>query len=315
MEASLLLLSLNKKSKNMKNKNRAFSLIELSIVILIIGILIAGVTQGSRLVFASKLQTAQNVTESSPVQSIKGLLLWLEPTKDGNILDSSSVQNIDKGQVARWRDNNPQLAIPTSFTTTASSAVTYKAISGINGLPSLVFTNANTGFLGTVISAPFSAYTVFAVVRSTDLTAANTVVFNGTTGTNGFGVAKATTGFTTLKVNGTVNTDAVSGNSTVVGVPEIISATIAPNSLNGVAVATPAVKTYKNGKAGISATPAFMVAPTGNICVGNDVCGTATLPFVGEISEVILFDNVLSDTDRQSIEKYLSKKYAIAVTQ
>ena len=128
-------------------------------------------------------------------------------------------------------------------------------------------------------------------------------------------MAKATTGFTTVKTNAVTTTDAVAGNSTVVGVPEIISVTVGPNSLAGVAVATPAVKSYKNGKAGISATPAAMLAPTGSLCIGNDVCGTATLPFVGEISEVILFDNVLADTDRQAIEKYLSKKYSIAVTQ
>ena len=69
-----------------KNKSLAFSLIELSIVILIIGILIAGVTQGSRLVRESRVKTAQTLTQSSDVSSIKDLVLWLDATKEGRVL-------------------------------------------------------------------------------------------------------------------------------------------------------------------------------------------------------------------------------------
>ena len=68
------------KSISHKNIKKAFSLIELSIVILIIGILVAGVTQSSRLVSQFRLLSARNITQSSPVHSIKDLLIWLETT-------------------------------------------------------------------------------------------------------------------------------------------------------------------------------------------------------------------------------------------
>jgi len=61
-----------------KYSNKAFSLIELSIVILIIGILVAGVTSSSRLVKRMKIITAQNLTTSSPISSIKDLIFWYE---------------------------------------------------------------------------------------------------------------------------------------------------------------------------------------------------------------------------------------------
>ena len=65
----------------MSRSNKAFSLIELSIVILIVGILVAGVTSSSRLIKKMKLITAQNLTNSSPIHSIKGLALWLESSQ------------------------------------------------------------------------------------------------------------------------------------------------------------------------------------------------------------------------------------------
>ena len=63
------------KKYNFKN-HKAFSLIELSVVILIIGILVAGVTSSSRSVKRMKILTAQNLTTSAPVSSIKDLIFW-----------------------------------------------------------------------------------------------------------------------------------------------------------------------------------------------------------------------------------------------
>ncbi len=59
-----------------KITQKAFSLIELSIVILVVGILITGVIQGSNMVKKSQLQSARNLTTSSPVSGIKDLMLW-----------------------------------------------------------------------------------------------------------------------------------------------------------------------------------------------------------------------------------------------
>ncbi|MFM7682251.1 MAG: prepilin-type N-terminal cleavage/methylation domain-containing protein, partial [Bacteroidota bacterium] len=60
------------------NKKLAFSLIELSIVILIIGILVAGVTQSSRLVAQMRLASAQSVTRSADISSIRDMVFWAE---------------------------------------------------------------------------------------------------------------------------------------------------------------------------------------------------------------------------------------------
>ena len=104
----------------MKKKYSAFSLIELSIVILIIGVLIAGVTQASRLVRQSKLTTARTLTQSSAVNSIKGLLLWLEPTMDNSFKSSETT---DANPITTWYDINPQVSLPNTFTSNSSSTL------------------------------------------------------------------------------------------------------------------------------------------------------------------------------------------------
>lgn len=299
----------------MKNKSSAFSLIELSIVILIIGVLIAGVTQASRLVRQSKLTTAKTLTQSSAVNSIKGLILWLEPTMDNSFI---STEAVDGATLSKWYDLNPQLSLPNTFT--AGSGITYKA-SSTNSLPAVAFADNNTSFAGTYLDAPFSAYTIFYVARSTNLAAENTVLYDGTSGTNGFGVSLTSAGLTkvTYGVSTTFNFGLTAASA---GAADIISITIDPNSVLGLAVATPSVKAYKNG-GGVSSDTAKTItlsnwvnpASTGALRIGNSTASSTTTDFIGEISEVIVFDNVLKKADRQEVEKYLSKKYAITISQ
>jgi len=74
--------------KLFQSNKKDFSLIELSIVILIIGILVAGVTSSSRLIKRIKIATAQNITQSSPVSSIKDLAVWYETSLDKSFIDA-----------------------------------------------------------------------------------------------------------------------------------------------------------------------------------------------------------------------------------
>ena len=85
--------------------NHAFSLIELSIVILIVGILIAGVTSASRLVNKMSLTSIQNQTRSSPVASIKDLVVWYETSLDESFIDS---ERSEGSKISSWNDINPQ---------------------------------------------------------------------------------------------------------------------------------------------------------------------------------------------------------------
>lgn len=313
----------------MKNKNRAFSLIELSIVILIIGILIAGVTQGSRLVNASKVQTAQTLSQSAPVTGVQGLVLWLDSSREDSFI---STETSNATALTKWYNVNPQVSNvgrATALTTFTSSSptTTYKSI-GINGLPSVAFaTGATTAFAspaGGRIVTPYQAYTFFVVARVTNIGSKNAIFYNGATAatSTGFGFFSSTSG--KMLVNGgatNVITDKTGSASAVANAARIMTVTIAPNAaVNGsnvmAPVTTPAINFYVNG----APTPDLTSTLATNIAaqaasdifyIGTD--GTATSPFIGDMSEIIMFDTVLKNSDRRAIEQYLGKKYGIAV--
>jgi prepilin-type N-terminal cleavage/methylation domain-containing protein len=309
----------------MKNKNRAFSLIELSIVVLIIGILIAGVTQGSRLVNASKVQTAQTLSQSAPVTSVQGLVLWLDSSREDSFI---STEASNATQLTKWYNVNPQVAnlnrATTSLTTfTNSSAnITYKSV-GINGLPSVSFANASrtstfASPAGGRIVTPYQAYTIFVVARVTSIAATNAFLYNGDSATfKGFGVYSDSTGKMRVDGGTTSAFAALVGNaSAIANAARIMTVTISPDSVNGVATTTPAAKFYVNGKSDLTVTNLSANISTqgpNDILYLGGTTAASLLPFVGDMSEVIMFDTVLKDSDRKSVEQYLGKKYGIAV--
>lgn len=308
----------------MKKNNRAFSLIELSIVIIIIGILIAGVTQGSRLIDASKVQTAQTTTESSPVASIRGLVLWLESTKEESFPEAELE---DGANITAWRDNNPQVTNGNDFevtTTDGSDNVEYET-KGINGLPSVKFSGSQSAAdspTGTSITTPYLAYTVFVVYQQDALTTNNALIYNGTSSATatGFGIEDNASGFIVLHEGEDaaaftpVDGDIAARSDTA----RIAAVTVSANSVDGIAD-TQGVKIFINGEADFAAAEDMtsnIVTPgaLSKFTVGIED-GATDVTMTGQISEVIVIDHVLRKSDRQAIEGYLGQKYGIPVVK
>jgi prepilin-type N-terminal cleavage/methylation domain-containing protein len=123
-----------------KNRKLGFSLIEISVVILIIGILIAAVNSGIALVNRSKIASAQNLSSNTAIHSMKDLVLWFEPSLP------SSFDNASEGdELLLWSNESPSYNIGSAVQTDITKAPIYVGNS-INNLPAVRLIDNNDHF-------------------------------------------------------------------------------------------------------------------------------------------------------------------------
>jgi prepilin-type N-terminal cleavage/methylation domain-containing protein len=295
----------------MLNNKKAFSLIELSIVILIIGILVAGVTQGSRLISAMKLETARALTQSSPVNSIKGLFSWVETTG----IDTIDVSNPDDNQVVTtWNDINPQVINSESNSFIQNSA-TFQPIyrTGIfNDLPAIRFDGGNDFMeISSVNSRTISANsenTLFFVLKSLDTSPHVAFSYeshpNNRIGLQFAPASPLTPRFDFGDADGVSPPGRLDGSETIGDFPVIITLEQKRGTQS----------LFVNGSLDNSQlSSATLTDFTDDVTLGKYSGGGFNSEI--DVAEVIIFDHALRDTDRELIEIYLSKKWNIKISE
>ncbi len=290
----------------MKNRSRlGFSLIELSITILVIGILVIGITKGSRIIGAAKLKTAQGLTTSSPIHSMQGLYLWLEPTSeksfDSNIKDGDLISN--------WYDTNSQSSNNEkfNFSQSGSARPTYK-LSGMNSLPSVQFDGVNDFITNSAFKFPYANYSVFI---SFNMTASGLfVLFNtDSIGNGSAGLMIQISADDSIRTLHRFPYSAGGGNSFTSSVGQFNSGknyifSFLRNLDNGSSISRLNKNIVINQTATIAAFDGTNVA----FKIGALVAGARH--FNGYINEIIIFNRTLKDYERQSVEDYLSLKWS-----
>jgi len=289
---------LNKKlsSNNKINFPSAFSLIELAIVILIIGILILGISQGYNLVRSAQISNARGITSKSPVSSYEDLLIWYETSLRNSLLDAETK---DTGQLTKWKDISPSSILVGNniASTTATNNISYLA-SGINKIPSVKFSGSGSKFsLSNFVQGASSQTTIFIVFRPTYSPSAtySTIFDNASSSTYSISINNSSVQLNNgISANYTysfaLNRDYILGcyfnrsNSQVF-----------VNTITGVTSAT--ALTGTNSLIGAS--------------IGNSFAGDSS--FNGLISEVIVFNRIIKESERKEIFYYLGKKYKIDV--
>lgn len=296
-----------------KTHNSAFSLIELSIVILIIGILIAGMTQGSGLYAKFKLQSARQLTQSSPVNGIKDIALWLETSMPTSFKDSETVSG---GNISAWYNNSSQVSSkigaslndPYTSSNNCASGPTYLE-SGINGLPSIRFnpTGGSSSRCMNIDGRIFvnTNFTVFIVSAQIRTNVSFNFVISGTTYDSNDNVAIGWRNGTSvyfwnyqgLEPNGAI----ISPNRNFGTTPLIISSWFSSSA---------GKKLWINGGVNPVAsdstqTKIFYTYPGASM--GRFLSFFSSF----DVSELIVFQRSLTDEERISVEKYLGQKYGI----
>ncbi len=292
---------------------KAFSLIELSVVILVIGILVIGVTQGSRIMNESKLKSARVLTDGSPVNSMSGLVLWLDATDNSTIATGTAGSGVyngnpdDNSDVTDWKDRSPHTTNPKIVSAATSGGRPKYIKNGINNLPTLQFNGSanylqnNTG----VIASAKTTYTIIAVWQSS-LLSSNRMIF-GQTGAsaacNGTYAGILTNG-TTIRHRGCGGGYDATHMSVVSNTPYIAISVVNKNNSNW------SVMHLNNTNSAATAT--LGVLESGPITVGGYIDGSGGF-FWGYISEIIVFDRAINNEEIAAIKEYLSKKYSIKI--
>ncbi len=315
-------------NKNKFSLKKAFSLIELSIVILIIGILVAGVTQSSRLVLAMKLLSARSITTSSPVSSIKDLYAWYDTVMEKSFIES---EVSDSSQLSSWYDLNPfTISDKINLVQTDSARKPIYRSSGINGLPAIYFNGAY--FLKSQSNvSPFFAggsATLFIVFNSDDVVGQKFMVMYpiqncAKNAEIGIAVANVTSG--NFGVHSGCGIGTISnGNLIVKSESTVISMVFLSSPLTPGTLAN--IKIYKNGgseQALVGSGGSYTQNMGGSygstlspLLIGlrdDNNNGGYNSGFIGKMGEIIAFSRALNTEERQSVEKYLGKKWGIAV--
>jgi len=289
--------------------NSAFSLVEISVVILIIGILVAGIYQASDLISSARLSSAKSLTNTAIINRIPNLVFWVETTEDSN-LKSSLVTNINSapfGQIANnaristWRDRNPQnLNKISTFASSDNRRPTY-ITNGINSLPALYFDASLTQTLYSPtmpLQASDADYTLIAVFERDPCSGYCYVVAQTSGATGSMAAISANAGGTFGFV--TINNDLSSG----------ITIRNKRQYIGIITVGESNVAFYLNSKVPVIRTKqAGLNLGSGSFSIASRSNGLNN--FWGLISEIIIFDRDLKDSEVQDAISYLAKKYSI----
>jgi len=299
------------------NNKKAFSLIELSIVILIIGILVAGITQSSRLIRQMRLSSARSITQSSPVSTIKDLIVWLESTSEKSFDDAEEENGLT---VTNWYDLNPQGSF--KYNAKANNVADKPTFieNGINGLPVLSATGSQVMLINDLTdSFSQSGFTWIGVLQWISPSSGPKGYF-GLKSRTGVGGNSGVTLFlddcngqvncfrSISRADGTLNSETIKVTTNYNQYkPHIISIVRSKTSISafdggtqlGTTVSDSTVNGIYDGN-----TPWAVFKYT------ND----NTLFFQGYAGEYIIYSRPLKDEERKFVEQYLGKKWGIKIS-
>lgn len=297
-----------------KSTKRAFTLVESSVVILITGILVVAIASGSIIVKRSKLVSAQSLTKASSINSTPDLVFWMETSLDKAVSNSIGKSTpVDNEAIATVKDISSGNIKLSQATTTRMP--TYIDV-GINNLPSLSFDGVDDILYAT--AAPIlhgkDSYTIIAVWRQLRITNTSVLVEQKPSGASFDNLGAAI-----LLDTNSVKFSASNNNSTTLG-----ALSVNKNCIGVVVVnknnAAANVSGYLNTN---TATQVNTTSPA-SLELGDDLFSiggrilTSTPTYDTQysrvlLSEVVVFNRTLTQSEIISINSYLSKKYNIAV--
>ena len=289
-----------------KSKKKGFTLIELSIVFVVIALIAAAIAGTHVIIGVADLNKAKALTKNSIVNSTPNLALWLETTTDASF-DKSERTN--GSTISNWYDLNTQITTTNDATQTNNSNKPKYVKEGINKLPALDFDGVNNYMSvenSDIMNTP--NWTIFSVFNVDVNKNYNFLVVKGLDAFENYEVffSSATDFSAGVLYTDTTRANLFADTNIVANKNYIFTFT---HGVNG------GVATYLNGQVLVTTGSSAGKVPQINaqkLWIGTDNL-MANRYFDGNIGEIIIFSRVVSNSEREAIEKYLSDKWKISV--
>lgn len=298
--------------KKLQNK-KAFSLIELSFVIVIIAIIVGGIAKiGSFAMSKMRLGAARSLTTNSVVASIPDLKLWVETSLEGSLALTTN-----NTIVSTWYDINPQLKTKHHLVSQSgtTSATTSYAKLAINDLPAVYFDSENYFSVTKPQIFTNSSYTMFIVDKPTagvygsnspaqlmGNNSANSninLIYNNQSSSDNYHNK-----ISALAFSGLSNVDfTYKFNFKVANIHTLKFNSTDNNHYY-----------WLNGGTNYDASGTRGTVSTTSCKPCSDTQTIGGYGYRGYVAELIIFGRSLTNTERQDVEDYLSKKYNIAIS-
>lgn len=292
---------------------KAFTLMEISMVILVIALLVAGIMKANILYDKHLLSNARILTNSSPVNVVGGLTLWLETTST----KSFDHENPEDGDaIENWHDINSQLTDKLTFTQGTSSARPTYTKNSINRLPSLLFFDDDSEFMASednVLGSRIIASDEVTIFLVQNHLSGHTTSFSWAPGIGSGGKR--------LNIHATHSSGLYFDYGTCCGSNDRVSQAVSnfSNKNKVISFRKEFNGTFEgrvNGSLTVSSssfTGTLDLTDESKIYVGAlGYSNESTNSFFdGYIGEIIVFNRAITDSQRLEIEEYLAKKWRI----
>lgn len=221
-----------------------------------------------------------------------GLLQWLR--------GENAIADVTDGvtpRVKKW-DNQTQYAAALHAQQLTTNRMPEKVDAALNGKPALRFDAVAGEYdsMRTSLSALGSTYSVVAVFSTRSPDTAERVILQGAGATSRLSV---TNSLVTQQASGVVSQLAPAQSNRAAIAVMTCDAQASRFYLNGVNL------TQNGVPVGTGTSTIYLGAGTGDSALD--------LPLDGDLAEVLVYDRLISDTERRRIEAYLSARYAIPV--
>lgn len=303
-----------------KNRKLGFSLVEISVVILIIGILIAAIKASTSFVSRSKVASAQNLSSNTAIYGMKDLVLWLETSLPDSFNDESEGETL-----YLWSNNSPSYNIGSALQTDETKAPIYVENS-INDLPAARFIDSDTHLEISKVSNLLeqSDLTIF-ILEKRDAGSSGKIISTNSASTNFNIYYDATNQIVIDKPDGSAGTGFATNPE-----PNLHFITLYDGDgdndfeINAKKIIRDGFYYYNNKKlpqSGDMPSPDIEIHnglnssrfPTDSI--GDIITiGDATQAYVGNISEIIIFNRRLRKEELLDIFSYFESKYNLSLS-